>query len=374
MVVLTDENIVELVALNMSARTCLLSVLGRIVQFATMSNAKYCAALAVALYLSLGEAAAQSRKIVIDCDPGIDDAMAIVLAMQYSGFEIIGISTGFGNAYVDQATQNALTVVDLSGRTIPVYRGAATPRRIAPEPPPDFVHGKDGLGNTTQPRPKSSPQSKSAAQFLVDTARSFPGQITLVAIGRLTNLADAIRLDTSFTSNLREVVLMGGAFHVPGNVSPVAEANISGDPDAADIVLTAPWEVTMLALNTTTKVKLSDEILLRIRDQNDRYGQFIWSITRFYMDFHKNVNHVEGGFYVHDPSAIMFLIDPSLFTIRKGPVRVVTDGIALGETIMPAYDYQLDLPPWRGRPAVTTATDVDVKRFLETFESVMTRK
>ena len=339
-----------------------------------MLNANYCVGLLIALQVSLGEAAAQPRKIVIDCDPGIDDAMAIVLAMQHSGFEVVGISTMFGNAYVDQATRNALTVVELSGRTIPVYQGAAKPRRIAIEPPPDFVHGKEGLGNTNHPPPKSRPQKKSAAQFLVDTARTFPGQITLVAVGRLTNLADAIKLDSRFTSNIREVVLMGGAFHVPGNVSPVAEANISGDPDAADIVLTAPWSVTMLALNTTTKVKLSDEILLRIRDRNDRFGRFIWSITRFYMDFHKNVNRVEGGFYVHDPSAIMFLIDPRLFTIRKGPVRVVTDGIALGETIMPAYDYQLELPPWRGRPEVTTATDVDVKRFLETFESVMTRK
>lgn len=167
---------------------------------------------------------------------------------------------------------------------------------------------------------------------------------------------------------------MGGALHVPGNVSPVAEANIAGDPDAADIVLTAPWKVTMIALNTTTKVKLNDDILLRVRDNNPRYGRFVWSITRFYMDFHKNVNRIEGGCYVHDPSAVMYLIDPGIFTIRKGPVRVVTEGIAIGETIMPAYDYQLELPPWRGKPTVTTATDVDVKRFLETFESVMTQK
>ena len=119
----------------------------------------------------------------------------------------------------------------------------------------------------------------------------------------------------------------------------------------------------MLALNTTTKVKLNDEILRRVKDQNDRYGPFIWSINRFYMDFHNNMDRVEGGAYVHDPWAIMYLIDPSLFSVRTGPVRVVTEGIAIGETIMPAYDHQLELPPWRGRPAVTTATDVDVRRF-----------
>ena len=331
-------------------------------------------ALLIALHLAQVDSAAQPRKIVIDCDPGIDDAMAIALAMQHPGFEIVGISTMFGNAQVDQTTRNALMVVELSGRAVPVYRGAARPLRVPMEPPPDFVHGKDGLGNTDQPLPKRAAQPTSAARFLVDIAKAFPKQITIVAVGRLTNLAQAIKLDSTFTSNIREVVLMGGAFHLPGNVSPVAEANISGDPHAADIVVTAPWKVTMLALNTTTKVKLNDEILRRVKDRNDRYGPFIWSITRFYMDFHKKMNHVEGGIYVHDPSTIMFLIDPSLFTVRTGPVRVVTEGIAIGETIMPAYEYQLELPPWRGRPALTTATDVDVQRFLDTFEAVMTHK
>src|SRR4029453_3369064 len=133
---------------------------------------------------------------------------------------------------------------------------------------------------------------------------------------------------------------MGGALNVPGNVSPVAEANISGDPDAADIVVTAPWKVTMIALDTTPKVKLNNDILLRIKNNNSRYGPFIFAITRFYMDFHRNVNHVEGGFFVHDPSHFMYLIDPGVFKVRQGPVRGVTEGIAIGETIMPAYDYQ----------------------------------
>jgi purine nucleosidase len=335
---------------------------------------KWWLCLLIALRLSVCEAAAQPRKIVIDCDPGIDDAIAIVLALQHSGLEIVGITTMFGNAYVDQATRNALTVVELSGRAIPVYKGAARPLRITIEPPPDFVHGKDGLGNTGHAAPKGSHLAKSAAQYLVDIAKTHPGEITVLAVGRLTNLAEAMKLDSNFTRNVKEVVLMGGALHVPGNVSPVAEANIAGDPDAADIVMTAPWKVTMIALNTTTKVKLNDDILLRVRDGNKRYGQFVWSISRFYADFHKNVNHVEGGFYVHDPSAVLYLVDPSLFTTRKGPVRVVTEGIAIGETIMPAYDYQLQLPPWRGKPAVTTATDVDVKRFLETYESLMTQR
>jgi purine nucleosidase len=328
--------------------------------------------LLVMLHVGRLDAAAQSRTVIIDCDPGIDDAMAIILAMQYSGFDIVGITTVFGNAYLDQATRNALTVVELSGRRIPVYKGAAKPLRIALEPPPDFVHGKDGLGNTNQPSPTSGPLAQPAARFIADTAKASPGQITILAVGRLTNLAEAMKLDPNLTRNVKEVVLMGGAVNFPGNVSPVAEANISGDPDAADLVLTAPWKVTMIALNTTTKVKLDDDILLRIKNNNSRYGPFVFAITRFYADFHKNVNRVEGGFFVHDPSAVMYLIDPSLFTVRQAPVRVVREGIAIGQTIMPAHDYQLEMAPWRGRPLVTTASDVDVKRFLETFESVMT--
>ena len=330
----------------------------------------------IALVLLLGriDVAGQSRKVIIDCDPGVDDAMAIMLATQYSGFDIVGITTVFGNAHLDQATRNALRVVELSGKDIAVYRGAGKPLKIQLDPPPDFVHGKDGLGNTNQPVPKTSHRAKRAAQFIVDAAKAYPGQITILAVGRLTNLAEALKLDPGLTRNVAEVVLMGGALNFPGNVSPVAEANIAGDPDAADIVVTAPWKVTMIALNTTTKVKLNDEILLRIRDANRRYGSFMFSITRFYMDFHRNVNHVVGGFFVHDPSAVMYLIDSSLFKMRQGPLRVVTEGIAIGETIMPAYDYQMNLPPWRGKPPVATATDVDVQRFLATFESVMTAK
>ena len=251
-------------------------------------------------------------------------------------------------------------------------KGAEKPISIPIEPPPDFVHGKDGLGNTNQPDPKISCQEKPAARFIVDMANAWPGQITILAVGRLTNLAEAIKLDSNLVRNVKEVVLMGGALHTPGNVSPVAEANISGDPHATDIVFTAPWKVTMIGLDVTTKVKLNDDILLRIKNKSNKYGSFIFSITRFYMNFHKNVNHIEGGFYVHDPSAVMYLIDSSIFKVHKGPVRVVTEGIAIGQTIMPAYDYQLQLQPWLAKPFVTAAVDVDVKRFLKTFESVIT--
>lgn len=314
---------------------------------------------------------AQARKIIIDCDPGVDDATALVLAMNYPGFEILGVTTVFGNAYLEQATQNALTVVALSKRNIAVYKGADKPLRKPLDSPPDFIHGKDGLGNTNQPVPKIHSQSKPAAQFIVDIARAYPGEVTVLAVGRLTNLAAAIKIDSNVTKNIREVVLMGGDLHVPGNVNPVAEANIEGDPDAADIVFTAPWKITMIGLDVTTRVKLTDDILLRLKNKNKQYGPFIFAITRFYLNFYKTSNQLTGGFYVHDPSAVMYLIDSSLFKLTRGPVRVVTDGIAIGQTIMPAYDYQLQLAPWKDKPFVNAAIGVDADRFLKVFESIM---
>jgi purine nucleosidase len=315
-------------------------------------------------------ATAQPRKLIIDCDPGIDDAMALVLAMEYPGFEILGITTVFGNTTLEQGTNNALRIMELSGKNIPIYEGAEGPLEITPAPPPEFVHGKDGLGNMFLPHPKISKQDKSAAQFIADAAKAHPGQITILAVGRLTNLAEAIKLDANLVDNIRELVIMGGALHVPGNVTPVAEANVWGDPHAADIVFTAPWKVTMIGLDVTTKTKLEDNILLKIKNQNKRYGLFLYSITRFYLDFHKKAYN-ENGIYVHDPAAVMYLIEPGIFQVKEGPVRVVTEGIAIGQTIMPAYDYQLQLEPWREKPFVTAAVDVDIDRFIKLFHSIM---
>ena len=338
--------------------------------YRTMAVALRLSVLLVTILAGQLSAAGQPRKLIIDCDPGVDDAMAMILAMQHPGFEILGITTIFGNATVEQATKNALRIVEISGKNIPVHRGASQPMSVPLRPPPDFVHGKDGLGNTGQPEPALRTQDKPAAQFLVDTAKAYPGGVTILAIGPLSNLAEALRLDSNFARNIGEVVLMGGALYVPGNVSPVAEANIYGDPQAADLVFTAPWKVTMIGLDVTTKVKLSDEILSRVKTKNKKFGPFIWSISRFYADFHRK-GHVLGGIYPHDPSAVVYLIEPEVFETVQGPVRVVCEGIAIGQTIMAAYDYQFQLPPWKDKPLVKAAVTVEPKRFLETIERWM---
>jgi inosine-uridine nucleoside N-ribohydrolase len=319
------------------------------------------------LLASHATVAGEPRKVIIDCDPGIDDAIALILAVQAPELEILGVTTIFGNASIEQATKNALRIVKRSGKHIPVYQGAAKPLSVPLGAPPDFVHGRDGMGNTEQPEPSRKAETKPAAQFLVEAAKAQPGEVTILAIGRLSNLAEAIRLDSGFVKNVREVVIMGGALYVPGNVSPVAEANIQGDPHAADLVLTTPWKVTMVGLDVTTKVTLNEETMSRVRDGNERYGPFLYSITRFYEEFYRN-SGVTAGFYPHDPCAVMYVMEPALFEIKRGPMRVVCEGIAIGQTIMAAYDYQFELPPWRGQPLVSATINVDSKRFEATIE------
>jgi inosine-uridine nucleoside N-ribohydrolase len=314
--------------------------------------------------------AGDKLKLIIDSDPGIDDALALTLALQYPGFEIMRITTTFGNADLEQATQNALRIIELSGQSIPVYKGAGKPSVVEADAPTDIMHGEDGLGNTHLPIPLGHAESLPAAQFLVDMARQYPGQITVVALGRLTNLAQAIKQDPNFAKNIQQVVLVGGTLHTPGNISPVAEANIAGDPHAADIVFTAPWQVSMVGLDVTTKVRVDDKMLTRIKARNQRFGEFVYATTRYYAGIYPQ-QQSKGGFYVYAPSAMVYLIEPELFKIQKGPVRVVTDGIAIGQTIMAAEGNQAKLPSWKDQPMVTAAIDIDKVRFEKYLETLL---
>jgi inosine-uridine nucleoside N-ribohydrolase len=265
-------------------------------------------------------------------------------------------------------------VVELSGKNIRVFQGAAKPLFVSTlNAGPDMIHGDDGLGNTNQPEPKLKAQQKTAAQFIVEATKANPGQITILALGRLTNLADAIRLDSNVAKNVKEVVVVVGALGVPGLATPVAEPNAWMDPHAADITFTAPWKVIMLGLDVTLKVTLNDALLLRIKNENLKYGPFIYAITRVYREFYKNVLHSEGIVDI-GAAAILYMIDPTIFKFRKGPVRVVTEGIAIGQTIMPALEFQSQLEPWRGKPLVSAAFEVDTERYLKHYTEVMTGK
>ena len=317
------------------------------------------------------EGAAKSRRVILDTDPGIDDAMAILFALRSPALDVLGITTVFGNADTDVGTANALRLVELAGRDVPVARGAEHPWVVPKAPAPDFVHGADGLGNINAPPPAGKAIEMSAAEFIVATARQYPGEVTLIAVGRLTNLALALALEPRLPTLVKEVVVMGGSASARGNVTPVAEANVWGDPHAADIVFAAPWGVTMVGLDVTTRVLMRDELLLRMAGKDERVGGFLYRISRFYRRFHESTG-VTGGFYVHDPSAVAYVIDPSLFSTEKAHVRVVTEGIAVGQTIAVAAPVPERWEAWRGRPEVKVCREVDAERLLRLFETTIT--
>jgi inosine-uridine nucleoside N-ribohydrolase len=328
-------------------------------------------ALGLSLLLSTEAADGSPARVIIDADPGVDDAMAILLAFQSPAVEVVGITTVFGNVSQDNAVANALTLVDLAGSSVPVARGAEHPLVKDRRDPPTFVHGKDGLGEAGRQRPVGSVIDMTGAQFIVDMARRYPGEITLVPIGPLTNIALALAIEPNLPDLIKEVVLMGGAARTEGNVSPVAEANIFGDPHAADIVFKTPWQVTMVGLDVTTKVRLKDDLLKRIAEANPKLGEFIFSISRFYKKFYES-NGVTGGFYTHDPSAVAYVIDRTLFATEQARVRVASEGLAAGQTMTtfrnppPAF-----WAPWFGAPEVRVCTGVDDAKVLALLESTL---
>lgn len=313
-----------------------------------------------------------TEKIIIDTDPGIDDAMAIFFAMSSPELELLGLTTTFGNVSVDMATANALRLIEMVGTKIPVARGEAVPFVQPAMPYPDFVHGADGFGNLYLPEPKGQPVELTAAEFIVKNVLDSPGEITLIALGPLGNLARALELEPRIARLVKKVVIMGGTVLESGNVSPVAEANIYGDPHAADIVFSADWRVHMIGLDVTHKVTLMDDLQQRIRDNNSVFGQFLYDAGRFYADFYQASRGVEGC-YMHDASAIAYTIDPNLFEVVNGPIRVATEGFAKGQTILKRSDYSYPENHWDSVTDSSVCMGVDEAGVLALYEKTMTQ-
>ena len=310
-----------------------------------------------------------SRKIIIDTDPGIDDAMAIMLAFNAPSLEVLGLTTTFGNVPVTLATANALKLVELAEVSVPVAEGVAVPLVAPPLPHPDFVHGKDGFGNINWPAETTKADGRSAAQFIVDTVRAYPNEVSLVALGPLGNLAKALELDPEIVNLVDEVILMGGAAVEAGNVTPVAEANIINDPHAADIVFTANWSVTMVGLDVTHQVMMDETLLQKIRLADTKGGELLYQSTQFYFDFYNKTFGIQGC-YVHDASTIVYAIAPDIFTTEPGIVRVATEGVAIGQTIVAHPDKHYPVPHWENKPQSNICMGVDSERLLALMEDI----
>ncbi|XP_022962770.1 uridine nucleosidase 1 [Cucurbita moschata] len=304
---------------------------------------------------------AKPEKLIIDTDPGIDDAMAIFMAFRSPELEVLGLTTVFGNVLVECATHNALLLCEMAGRSdVPVAEGSPEPLKGGTPRVADFVHGSNGLGNVILPSPSMKKVEKSAAEFLVDTVSQYPGEVSILALGPLTNLAHAIKMDSTFASKVKRLVILGGAFFSLGNVNPAAEANIYGDPEAADCVFTCGANIVIIGINITTQVQLTDEDLLEIRESKGKHAQVLCDMCKFYRDWHVKSDGVYGIF-LHDPVSFVALVRPDLFTYKSGVVRVETQGISVGHTLMDQGIKKWNSDnPWSGFSPVSVAWTVKV--------------
>jgi uridine nucleosidase len=223
------------------------------------------------------------------------------------------------------------------------------------------VHGEDGQGEIFLPDPAGAPIALSAAAFIIEQLRANPGEITLVPVGPLTNIALALRLEPRIAEWVDEVVLMGGNALVPGNASPAGEANIRNDPEAADLVFGADWPVTMVGLDVTLRVHMAPEHIADYATHGNPMSDHITRILPHYRNYFE-ANYDAEGIFVHDSSAIAYLVDPNLFTRRRWPIRVGTQGLGRGKT-WPATGGRIP-PAWEGRPLVNVCVGVDGERVV----------
>ncbi|RDX76335.1 Uridine nucleosidase 1 [Mucuna pruriens] len=312
------------------------------------------------------------EKLIIDTDPGIDDSMAILMAFQSPEVEVLGLTTIFGNATTEVATRNALLLCEIAGReNVPVAQGSSEALKGGEPRVADFVHGKDGLGNTSLPPPKSKKIEKSASEFLVEKVSEYPGEVTVLALGPLTNLAFAIKRDSSFASKVKRIVVLGGSFFALGNVNPAAEANIFGDPEAADTVFTSGANIVVVGINITTQVQFSDADLLELKESKGKYTPLLSDMCKFYRDWHVKSDGVYGIF-LHDPVSFVAVVRPDLFTYKRGVVRVETQGICVGHTLMDQGLKNWNTSnPWTGYSPVSVAWTVNVEEVLNYIRELL---
>ncbi len=311
------------------------------------------------------------RKVIFDTDPGVDDAMALALLTRRPELELIGVTTVLGNAGIETVTRNALFLKDRLGFSAPVAQGSGVTLLGKHGQHAHHVHGEHALGGIGIPHTLSSRvDGRRGHRMMIDLIRSFPGEVTIIAVGRMTNLARALDKDPEIARLVQGVIVMGGAFGTnghSGNVSPVAEANIAGDPDAADAVFTAHWPVTIVGLDVTQEVVLGAALLDRLRDAGGELGRLLHELSQTYLGFHQRTRKLDGIF-AHDSLAVAYAVDPTLFTLREGPVRVICGGLASGQTIQKPERPPFPTPAWDPHPSQYVCTGVDPARVLALIE------
>ncbi len=263
-----------------------------------------------------------TTKLIIDTDPGIDDAMAIFYAAAAPDIELLGLTTIFGNVTTQMATRNALRLLEAAGLELPVAHGAEQPLVLPPFAPSAQVHGEEGFGDIPAATPTGQPVTEDAADFLIRMARLHKGELVVCPIGPLTNIALAIQRDPDFVRNCKRIVIMGGSLEAGGNISPHAEANIYHDPHAAEVVFAAADDrVVMVGLDVTLKILCTPEDFDGIQHRSPDLGGMLKQMSVFYIKFYQEVANLNGC-SLHDPAAVIACTHPELFQTRAVPLTV----------------------------------------------------
>ena len=310
------------------------------------------------------------RKVILDCDPGIDDALAIAFACGHPGLDLCGVTTVAGNVGLALTTANALSVLEFADcPDVPVAAGSPVPL-LRPHNDARDVHGESGLGHARLPPPRARSLDKHATELIIDTIGAFPGEITLVATGPLTNIALAVRRHPALASQVADLVIMGGSA-TRGNVTPAAEYNIATDPEAAAIVFGAGWRVTMVGLDVTLQARANRQVQERLAGLGQLGSDLLLPSLGGYRAGELADADAGGetadplgpggeGPAVHDVCALAFVAEPGMFVCHPARVEVETEG--RWTTGMTVTDFRA---PAQYNNALV-ATSVDADRFWDT--------
>lgn len=300
------------------------------------------------------------RKIIIDCDPGIDDSLAIMLALKSEEIEVKGITIVSGNVHAKKGAENAIKILKELGRLdIPVYIGDGKPlvRELITA---EDTHGENGLGGVILPKVEEVEYKTGAVDFILQSLKK-ENELSIIAIGPLTNIAKALEKDKETTKKMKELVLMGGAFKSFGNCSQVAEFNFWVDPHGAEKVFNElNRKITMVNLDVTREIVLTPNYIEMLRQLKNPLADLVVKITKFYVDFHWEQERTLGC-VINDPLAIAYFIDPSICSGKEYYVDIVTEGKAIGMSLVDEGNF------YKKTPNCMVLTEVNSKAFMEMF-------
>ncbi len=308
------------------------------------------------------------KRIIIDTDPGVDDALTFLLALASPEIQLEGLTITQGNVTVEKGTRNALAVLELLKATdVPVAQGTSLPL-VGPLLASDLVHGASGLGNARLPEPTTKPVSRHAIDYLIERFLAEPGELSLFAIGPLTNVALAIRKEPRFAGAVKEMVIMGGSIREGGNMTPQAEFNIYADPHAAHVVFHSGIPITLIPLDVTHKTMLYANQIDRLKKVDSPVSRFIEEATSDYVHFTERKTGIPGC-ALHDPLTLATVIAPELLTLEEHYVGVdISGGVSTGNTF--ADFYHTTGKPANMRVALNVRGDDFVELFLQRMENL----